>query len=89
MMSHKLPILIISGKKEDTESAAILAMSRLEEAIKSLGYPMVLAGRACDDLSQVNSNHRFGCIILDADIPSEEELREQTVRQAATDAEYR
>lgn len=37
MMSHKLPILIISGKKEDTESAAILAMSRLEEAIKGLG----------------------------------------------------
>lgn len=86
MMSHKRSILIILGKKEDTKSATILAMSRLEEAIKSLGYPTVLAGTAGDGLSLINSYHGFGCIILDADIPSEEELRQQTVRQAATDA---
>jgi len=86
MMSHKLSILIISGKKEDTKSATILAMSRLEEAIKSLGYPTVLAETAGDGLSLVNSYHGFGCIILDADIPSDEELRLQTVRQSAKDA---
>ncbi|MDD2756687.1 MAG: Orn/Lys/Arg decarboxylase N-terminal domain-containing protein [Methanothrix sp.] len=74
-MSHQLSILIISGRKEDLKSATLQAMSRLEEAIKRLGYPTVLASTASDGLSLVNSDHGFGCIILDADIPSDEELK--------------
>ncbi|MDQ1261603.1 MAG: arginine decarboxylase [Euryarchaeota archaeon] len=76
-MSHKLSILIISGKKEDAKSATLLALSRLEEAIKIQGYTTVLAATASDGLSLVNSNHGFGCIILDAEIPSDEELKQQ------------
>ncbi|OPY50316.1 MAG: Orn/Lys/Arg decarboxylase, major domain [Methanosaeta sp. PtaU1.Bin112] len=82
-MPHKLSILIISAKKEDGKSATILAMSRLEEAIKSLGYPTVLANTASDGKGLVSSYHGFGCIILDADIPSEEELRRRAELQAA------
>jgi len=89
-LSHKLSILIIAGKMEDLKSATLLAMSRLEEAIKSLGYPTVLASTASDGLSLVNSYHGFGCIILDADIPSYEETKQQARmrarQQAATDA---
>jgi arginine decarboxylase len=87
-LSHQLSILIISGKKEDLKSATLQAMSRLEEAIKRLGYPTVLASTASDGLSLVNSYHGFGCIILDADIPSDEELKMRTAADAmkSTDA---
>jgi arginine decarboxylase len=81
-LSHKLSILIISGKMVDAKSATILAMNRLEEAIKSLGYPTVLATTASDGLSLVNSDHGFGCVILDADIPSDEELKLRTAADA-------
>lgn len=87
-MSHQLSILIISGKNEDLKSATLQAMSRLEEAIKRLGYPTVLASTASDGLSLVNSYHGFGCIILDADIPSDEELKMRNAADAmkSTDA---
>ncbi len=68
-MSHKLSILIISGGREDAGSASILAMNRLDEAIKSLGYQTLLATTPGDGMSLVKSYHGFGCVILDWDLP--------------------
>ena len=68
-MSHKLSILIISGGREDAGSASILAMNRLDEAIKSLGYQTLLATTPGDGKSLVKSYHGFGCVILDWDLP--------------------
>ncbi len=68
-MPHKLSILIISGGIEDAESASLLAMNRLDEAVKSLGYQTILATTPGDGLSIVKSYHGFGCAILDWDLP--------------------
>ncbi len=68
-MSHKLSILIISGGSEDAGSASILAMNRLDEAIKSLGYQTLIATTPGDGKSLVKSYHGFGCVLLDWDLP--------------------
>ena len=68
-MSSKLPILIISGGRDDAEYASLLAMNRLDEAIKSLGYQTLLVTNPGDGKSLVSSYHGFGSVILDWDLP--------------------
>jgi len=68
-MSHKLSILVISSRGKDTDSAALLAMDRLNEALIGLGYQTIQASTLEDGLSMVSTYHGFGCVILDWELP--------------------
>ncbi|MBN1236275.1 MAG: hypothetical protein JW999_09555 [Methanotrichaceae archaeon] len=70
-MSHKLSILLISSRGKGTDSAALLAMDRLNGALTSLGYQTVQASTLEDGMSMVSTYHGFGCVILDWDLPGD------------------